>query len=63
MTPIVRAQAALALVGAAMFGWSVWRDDERVRLAAIGTLAVAFVLRFVRGIIERRQDAARGDAD
>lgn len=58
MNPVVRAQVALAFIGVAMFGWSVWADDERIRLAAIGTLAVAFVLRFVR-----RPRAVRTDAD
>ncbi|MCU0619218.1 MAG: hypothetical protein MUF40_04845 [Gemmatimonadaceae bacterium] len=46
MTRLLQAKIALAFIGAAMFGWSIWADDERVRLAAIGTLVVAFVLRF-----------------
>jgi hypothetical protein len=47
VTRVVQAKIALAFIGATMFGWSIWADDERVRLAAIGTLVVAFVLRFV----------------
>ena len=54
MTRVVQAKIALAFIGAAMFGWSVWADDERVRLAAIGTLVVAFVLRFVGPARARR---------
>ncbi len=46
MTRLLQAKIALAFIGVAMFGWSVWADDERLRLASIGTLAVAFVLRF-----------------
>lgn len=54
MTPLLRAQAALAFIGVALFGWSIWAEDDRLRLAAIGTLAVAFVLRFVRRAREGR---------
>ncbi|MCU0626392.1 MAG: hypothetical protein MUF21_07905 [Gemmatimonadaceae bacterium] len=58
MTPLLRAQAALAFIGVALFGWSIYADDERVRLAAIGTLAVALVLRFVRRAAARRNEDA-----
>jgi hypothetical protein len=58
VTPLLRAQAALAFIGVALFGWSIYADDERVRLAAIGTLAVALVLRFVRRAAARRNEDA-----
>jgi hypothetical protein len=58
VTTVVRAKIALAFIGVAMFGWSVWADDARLRLAAIGTLAVAFVLRFAR----RSRDVRGADA-
>lgn len=57
MTPLLRAQAALAFMGVALFGWSIVTEDDRLRLAAIGTLTVAFVLRFVR----RARDARGAD--
>jgi hypothetical protein len=46
--PIVSVQIALTLIGAGMFGYGVLQDSDRFRLAAIGTLAVALILRFVR---------------
>jgi hypothetical protein len=45
---IIRVQIALTLIGAGMFGWGVLRENESFRLAAIGTLAVALMLRFFR---------------
>ncbi|MCC7052267.1 MAG: hypothetical protein IT355_03305 [Gemmatimonadaceae bacterium] len=45
---ILRVQIALTLIGAGMFGYGVLQDSDQFRLAAIGTLAVALVLRFVR---------------
>ncbi len=45
---IIRVQIALTLIGAGMFGYSVLEDSDSIRLAAIGTLAVALILRFVR---------------
>lgn len=45
---IVRVQIALTLIGAGMFGYGVLRENDAFRLAAIGTLAVALVLRFIR---------------
>ncbi len=45
---IIRVQIALTLIGAGMFGYGVLRDSDTFRLASIGTLAVALILRFVR---------------
>lgn len=45
---IIRVQIALTLIGAGMFGYGVLRESDAFRLAAIGTLAVAMILRFVR---------------
>jgi hypothetical protein len=45
---IVTAQIALTLIGAAMFFYGAMQDNSTFRLAAIGTLVVALILRFVR---------------
>ncbi len=45
---IITVQIALTLIGAGMFGYGVLEDNDAFRLAAIGTLAVALILRFVR---------------
>lgn len=45
---ILTVQIALTLIGAGMFGYGVYAENDAFRLAAIGTLAVALVLRFVR---------------
>lgn len=45
---IITVQIALTLIGAGMFGYGVYAESDSFRLAAIGTLAVALVLRFVR---------------
>jgi hypothetical protein len=45
---ILTAQIALTLMGAVMFTVGVVRESATFRLAAIGTLVVALVLRFVR---------------
>jgi hypothetical protein len=45
---LIKVQIALTLIGAGMFGYGVLQDSDRFRLAAIGTLAVALILRFVR---------------
>ena len=45
---IIRVQVALTLIGAGMFGFGVLQDSDPFRMAAIGTLVVALVLRFVR---------------
>jgi hypothetical protein len=45
---IVSVQIALTLIGAGMFGYGVLRDSDAFRLAAIGTLIVALILRFFR---------------
>ena len=51
---IISVQIALTLVGAGMFGYGVMTDNDAFRLASIGTLAVALVLRFVRKRTERQ---------
>ncbi|MBC7562132.1 MAG: hypothetical protein H7305_04380 [Gemmatimonadaceae bacterium] len=45
---IIRVQIALTLIGAGMFLFGVLRESDSFRLAAIGTLIVALVLRFIR---------------
>jgi hypothetical protein len=51
---IISAQIALTLIGAGMFGYGVLKDDNTFRVAAIGTLAVALILRFVRQRMDRK---------
>ena len=51
---IISAQIALTLIGAGMFGYGVLQDSDVFRLAAIGTLAVALILRFVRKRMDGR---------
>jgi hypothetical protein len=46
---IIRAQIALTLMGAGMFIYGVAKENEILRIAAIGTIAVALILRFFRG--------------
>lgn len=50
---IITVQIALTLIGAGMFGYGVLEDNDAFRLAAIGTLAVALVLRFIRKRAEK----------
>ncbi len=50
---IITVQIALTLIGAGMFGYGVYADSDSFRLAAIGTLAVALILRFVRTRLDR----------
>ena len=45
---ILNVQIALTLIGAGMFGYGILQDNNAFRLAAIGTLTVALILRFVR---------------
>lgn len=51
---VISVQIALTLIGAGMFGYGVLTDNDAFRLASIGTLAVALVLRLVRKRTERR---------
>ena len=51
---IITVQIALTLIGAGMFGYGVLTDNDAFRLASIGTLAVALILRFVRKRTERQ---------
>jgi hypothetical protein len=51
---IISAQIALTLIGAGMFGYGVLKDDNSFRVAAIGTLAAALILRFVRQRMDRK---------
>jgi hypothetical protein len=50
---IISVQVALTLIGAGMFGYGVLADNDAFRLASIGTLAVALILRFVRKRTEK----------
>ena len=52
---IITVQIALTLIGAGMFGYGVYAESDAFRLAAIGTLAVALILRFVRTRLERQR--------
>lgn len=45
---IISVQIALTLIGAGMFGYGILVESDAFRLAAIGTLAVALMLRFFR---------------
>ncbi len=45
---IIKVQIALTLIGAGMFGYGVLTDSDTFRIAAIGTLSVALILRFLR---------------
>jgi hypothetical protein len=45
---IIRAQIALTLIGAGLFAFGVAQENDRLRLASIGTIAVALILRFSR---------------
>jgi hypothetical protein len=50
---IITVQIALTLIGAGMFGYGVYAESDSFRLASIGTLAVALILRFVRTRLDR----------
>jgi len=50
---IIRVQIALTLIGAGMFMYGVLQESDSFRLAAIGTLLVALILRFIRTRIGR----------
>ena len=50
---IITVQIALTLIGAGIFGYGVYAESDSLRLAAIGTLAVALILRFVRQRLDR----------
>lgn len=52
---IITVQIALTMIGAGMFGYGIYAESDAFRLAAIGTLAVALILRFFRN----RVDGAR----
>lgn len=45
---VLTVQIGLTLIGAGIFGYGVYADSDQFRLAAIGTLIVALILRFVR---------------
>jgi hypothetical protein len=47
MRRLVLARTVLALIGVAVWGYGYRYDDPNVRLAAMGILAVALLLRFV----------------
>ncbi|MEO5588480.1 MAG: hypothetical protein ABIS03_02750 [Gemmatimonadaceae bacterium] len=47
MTPMSMAKLTLALIAAVLFGLGVRGDSPALRLAAIGLLATAVLLRFV----------------
>ena len=45
-TPLLQVRLALALIGVILFGYGVSRDDEQVRLFAIGFLAASALMRW-----------------
>jgi hypothetical protein len=47
MRRLVAARTVLAIIGLVVWGYGYRVDDPRVRLAAIGILAAALLLRFV----------------
>jgi hypothetical protein len=53
---ILRVQIALTLIGAGMFGYGVLQENDAFRLAAICTMTVALMLRFVRNRTSRRPE-------
>jgi hypothetical protein len=48
MTTITRVKLSFVVIGLALFIVGVWQDDARWRYAAIGCIAVAWVMRFFR---------------
>ena len=50
---IIKVQISLTLIGAGMFMYGVLRESDSFRLAAIGTLLVALILRFIRTHVGR----------
>jgi hypothetical protein len=73
MKRLLLARTVLGAIGVAVWGYGVRNDLERTRLAAIGILAIAFLLRFLparwfetaeerhaRELAERRDDERRG---
>lgn len=58
MSRFLQVRVAVALIGVAVWGFGLLRDDERVRLVGIAVLALSLVLRFVPGRFRRDDDAA-----
>ena len=48
MSPILKARAALTVVGLVVWGYGVRNDLPDTRIAGIGVLMLVFFLRFVR---------------
>jgi hypothetical protein len=48
MMTITRVKLGFVVIGLALFIVGVWQDDARWRYAAIGCIALAWVLRFFR---------------
>jgi hypothetical protein len=53
MTALTKVKLALTLIGLTLFFYGVRVDDSRLRMIAIGFVAVASLLRFVRGKTQR----------
>ena len=58
MPSVTVAKVALALMGAALFLYAAQVENDNLRWAAIGVVAVAFLLRFVKS---RRNGASASD--
>ena len=58
MPSVTVAKVALALMGAALFLYAAQVENDNLRWAAIGVVAVAFLLRFVNS---RRNGASASD--
>ena len=56
MPSVTVAKVALALIGAALFLYAAQVDNHNLRWAAIGVIAVALLLRFVRTGARRERD-------
>ena len=48
MTPLTTARLALAMIAIILFGWGIRTNDSAIRLAGIGFLLAALVLRFFK---------------
>ena len=48
MTTITRVKLGFVVLGLVLFVVGVWQDDARWRYAAIGCIAIAWIMRFFR---------------
>ncbi len=48
MTPIITARLIVVLAAAVLLGFGIRNDDSSLRLAGIGLLVAALLMRFIR---------------